>query len=127
MLSLIELQYQLTFENKARPPIRCFTAQLTNKQTDWSQFYAPAPEIRQDLERVVEKYGLMRYIRLQHEILRADFDEVSGKWILKIRRPRQDATSPADGHPTDQFEEFTDTADLLVSGTGSIQASFNVV
>ena len=86
---------------------------MPTHQSDWSQFYAPAPEIREDLERVVEKYGLMRYIKLQHEIMCADFDEDTGKWVLKVRRPRPDAP--------DQFEEFTDTADLLVSGTGYVE------
>ena len=63
----------------------------------------------------------MQYIRLRHEVLEAKFDEVAGKWVLKIRRSRE-CSAPAselkDGNQTEDYEEFTDTADMLISGTG---------
>ena len=86
---------------------------------------------------MVEKYKLMKYIRLQHELTYARWDEDSGKWNLRIRRlrfprdvngamdgvPRDSEASPASDTYTpvdDEFEEFEDTADVLFLGTGSL-------
>ncbi|KAH9888569.1 FAD/NAD-P-binding domain-containing protein [Cubamyces lactineus] len=87
--------YQLTFEEKR----------------DWSGFYAPGPEIRAYLEGIVDKYKLMRYIRLRHEVIYARYDEPTGKWHVRIRRPHPD---------TDVLEEIEDTADVLVTAIGSL-------
>lgn len=105
----------------------------THHQTDWSAFYAPGPEIRAYLQSVVDKYKLMRYIKLQHRVVHARYDEPSGKWHLRIRRPRDPSTRPrsppppkASGHPgpdsdaEELYEEFEDTADLLFTGVGSL-------
>ncbi|TDL19261.1 FAD/NAD(P)-binding domain-containing protein [Rickenella mellea] len=91
--------YQFSFEDK----------------TDWSAFYAPGPEIRGYLEHVVDKYKLMRYIKLQHELTSARYDERTGKWHLKIRRPSGTSTTQ-DVH----FEEFEDVADFVLAGTGAL-------
>ncbi|TFY58142.1 hypothetical protein EVJ58_g6594 [Rhodofomes roseus] len=74
--------YQLTFEPK----------------TDWSAFYAPGPEIRSYLQSVVDKYKLMRYIKLQHRVVHA-------RWGVDEEGA---------------YEEFEDTADLLFTGVGSL-------
>ncbi|KAI0364846.1 FAD/NAD-P-binding domain-containing protein [Pilatotrama ljubarskyi] len=87
--------YQLTFEEKR----------------DWSAFYAPGPEIRQYLENVAEKYKLMRYIKLQHEVVHAQYDEPAGKWRLRVRRPNPDSGV---------LEEIEDSADVLVTAIGSL-------
>ena len=52
---------------------------------------------------MVEKYKLMKYIRLQHELTYARWDEGSGKWNLRIRRPRfpRDVNDAMDGVPRD--------------------------
>ncbi|KAI0721757.1 FAD/NAD-P-binding domain-containing protein [Fomitopsis betulina] len=90
--------YQLSFESK----------------TDWSSFYAPGPEILAYLQSVVEKYKLMPYIKLQHEVLDARYDEPTAKWHVRIcRRTGTDAQ----GAPTFD-EEFTDTADVFITGLG---------
>lgn len=83
----------------------------------------------------------MKYIRLQHELVDAKWDEETAKWILKIRRPKSLSFSPprsgtngADGAGADndvdgvngdgragievEYEEFEDTADVLFLGTG---------
>ncbi|KAI0737191.1 FAD/NAD-P-binding domain-containing protein [Daedaleopsis nitida] len=87
--------YQLTFEEKR----------------DWSAFYAPGSEIREYLEGIVDKYKLMRYIKLRHEITRAQYDEPSGKWHLRVRR-----TDRATG----QTDEFDDVADVVVTAFGAL-------
>ncbi|KAI0682006.1 FAD/NAD-P-binding domain-containing protein [Earliella scabrosa] len=78
---------------------------------DWSAFYAPGSEIREYLEGVVAKYKLMRYIKLQHEVVRAQYDEPSGKWNLRIRR-----LNPSSG----ESEEFDDSADVLFTAFGAL-------
>lgn len=84
-------------------------------QTQWSAFYAPGPEIRAYLERVVEKYKLMQYIKLQHELIHAQYDEPTGKWHLRLRRPM--AGSPPDDP---KYEVIEDTADLVLAGVGAL-------
>ena len=89
---------------------------LTNShlQTDWSSFYAPGPEILAYLQSVVDKYKLMPYIKLQHEVLDARYDEPSAKWHVRIRRR---TGIDAQGAPTFD-DEFTDTADVFITGLG---------
>ncbi|KAI0275485.1 hypothetical protein BC834DRAFT_52296 [Gloeopeniophorella convolvens] len=79
--------YQLTFEDN----------------TNWSGFYAPGPEILAYLNHVVDKYQLMRYIKLQHELVHASWDGATGKWHLRVR------------HGDTVIE---DTADILFLGVG---------
>ncbi|KAH0591296.1 hypothetical protein H2248_001384 [Termitomyces sp. 'cryptogamus'] len=100
--------YQLTFED--------------NK--DWSAFYAPGPEIRAYLNRVVDKYALRPFIKLRHRITSAIYNEDTGKWHLKVRRPARGSPTEAGEHvlwnwKTD-FEEFDDTADLVLAGLGGL-------
>ncbi|CCL98306.1 uncharacterized protein FIBRA_00300 [Fibroporia radiculosa] len=97
-------------------PSHCY--QLTFEvNTNWSSFYAPGPEIQAYLQSVVDKYKLMRYIKLQHRIVHARYDEPTGKWHLRIRR-----STPSQQPNTEQvdFEEFEDFADILVTGIGSL-------
>ena len=89
------MQYQLSFEEKK----------------DWSSFYAPGPEIRKYLEGVVQKYKLMRYIKLSHEITGARYNELTGTWHIRVRR--------TDG-ATGKAEELEDIADVFVNATGPL-------
>ncbi|THG98596.1 hypothetical protein EW145_g7399, partial [Phellinidium pouzarii] len=75
-------------------PAHCYQLSFEN-HTQWSSLYSPAVEIHADMERVVNKYKLMRYIKLQHELIHAQYDEDSGKWYLKLRRPVFDSISPS--------------------------------
>ena len=63
------------------------------------------------LERIVEKYRLMRYIKLQHELTYARYDEQNGKWILRIRRPKPDSGD---------FETIEDIADFVLLSAGQL-------
>lgn len=71
----------------------------------------------------------MRHIKLQHRVVHARYDEPSGKWHLRIRRPRDPSTRPPpnasahtgpDSGAEELYEEFEDTADLLFTGVGSL-------
>ncbi|EIW53862.1 FAD/NAD-P-binding domain-containing protein [Trametes versicolor FP-101664 SS1] len=91
-------------------PAHCYQLTFAEKK-DWSAFYAPGPEIRDYLQGVVDKYKLMRYIKLQHEVIHAQYDESAGKWHVRVRRP-----NPETGVP----EEIEDSADVLLTALGSL-------
>ena len=55
----------------------------------------------------MDKYKLIPYIRLQHEMTSARWDEGNAKWNVTIR-------SGSEGR------EFTDTADILFLGVGGL-------
>ncbi len=50
---------------------------------DWTRVYSPQPEILDYLERCVEKYGMAPNLRLGTEVMRAQFDEQSGRWRIE--------------------------------------------
>ncbi|KAJ5414816.1 hypothetical protein N7509_000150 [Penicillium cosmopolitanum] len=51
---------------------------------DWSHFYATAPEIHKYLLDTSYKYDLRQYVRFQHRVLDAHWDEETGMWNLRI-------------------------------------------
>ncbi|KAI0737199.1 FAD/NAD(P)-binding domain-containing protein [Daedaleopsis nitida] len=83
-------------------PAHCYQYSFEDKG-DWSSFCAPGHEIQQNLQDIVDRYKLMRYIRLKHEMIHAAYDEPTGKWHLRICNPER---------------EFEDTADVLVTAFG---------
>ncbi|KAI0315332.1 FAD/NAD-binding domain-containing protein [Amylostereum chailletii] len=99
-----------TWRANAYPGVSCDipSHNLTfENNTEWKDFYASGADILANLERIVEKYKLMKYIRLQHELVNAHWDDASHKWRLLIRRGEEN-------------EEFEDTADVLFLGVGSL-------
>ena len=96
-------------------------------KANWSAFYSTGPEIQQYLEHIVDKYTLRPYIKLRHRVVSARYLEESGKWLLTIKRPRNNAgesverTPPKLNKPNyDDWEEFQDTADVLFTGVGAL-------
>ncbi|KAI0372040.1 FAD/NAD-P-binding domain-containing protein [Pilatotrama ljubarskyi] len=89
-------------------PSHCYQLSFEEKK-DWSSFYACGHEIRQHLEEVVEKYKLMRYIKLQHEVVHAQFDSAAGKWRVRVRRPNPESGA---------LEEIEDSSDVLLLAVG---------
>ncbi|KAI1787759.1 FAD/NAD(P)-binding domain-containing protein [Ganoderma leucocontextum] len=87
--------YQLTFEAKR----------------DWSSYFAPGAEICKYIEDVAEKYKVMRYVKLSHEVTHATYDEQTGKWHLRVRRANPE---------TGVFEDIEDVADVLVTAFGAL-------
>ncbi|KAI0091222.1 FAD/NAD-binding domain-containing protein [Irpex rosettiformis] len=78
--------------------------------SQWSQFYSSGSEIRENIERIVDKYKLRDYMHLRHELTYAKWDQSGGKWTIRIRRHL------ADG----QEEEFEETCDVLLLCVGSL-------
>lgn len=56
--------YQFTFEPNKR----------------WSGFYAPSEEIRDYVAAVAEKYGVNRFVHLQHKVTKCAWDDDKKKW-----------------------------------------------
>ncbi|KAK2592767.1 hypothetical protein QQS21_009539 [Conoideocrella luteorostrata] len=76
--------------------------------TDWSSFYAEAPEILEYWKRVAAKYDVRPYIRFSHKCLEASWDETRSKWRVKLEKLDQDSTKSV----------FYDESDVLMTGTG---------
>lgn len=94
---------------------------LTHRlQTDWSAFYAPGAEIQAYIEGVVNKHKLWQYLKLQHELIHARYDETEGKWHLRIRRPVNQSSQEAFEGQEQQFEVFEDTADVFFGALGAL-------
>ncbi|KAI0093155.1 FAD/NAD-binding domain-containing protein [Irpex rosettiformis] len=98
--------------------------------TQWSAAYAPGPEILAYLENVVTTYKLEPYIKLEHEMVGARWDDDKGKWIVKIKAPATH-TANVDSPPqlangvgvqnqSPHHVEFEDSADLLFTGLGGL-------
>lgn len=72
--------------------------------------YAPGSEILAYMQGVVNKHKLEPYIKLRHELTGARYDESTGQWNIRLKRPSE--SSPAD------FEEMDDWADFVFNGIG---------
>jgi cation diffusion facilitator CzcD-associated flavoprotein CzcO len=72
---------------------------------DWSEMYAPQPEIREYLERVTDKYGVRPHLRLGFRAVSATWDEGAGLWRFV-------------GEGPDGAQELT--ARFLISGIGGL-------
>lgn len=74
---------------------------------------------------VVDKYKLQPFIKLQHRLTCARWDEPAGKWHLTIRKSRTsepaiDRTGALKSPTYDHWEEIHDVVDILFLGVGSL-------
>jgi len=83
--------YQLSFESN----------------TDWTSFYATAPEILRYWQKVADKYGIRKYLRLGNKAVEARWDEKAAKWTVKFEVVKTG-------------EMFEDTADVVMTGCGAL-------
>ncbi|KAK5461406.1 hypothetical protein LTS15_003469 [Exophiala xenobiotica] len=74
---------------------------------EWSQFYATSKEIHGYWKKVVAKYNCMRHIKLNHQIVKADWNDRQGKWHVQVKN-------------TQDGSVFEDSCDVLVSATGAL-------
>ncbi|TKA32723.1 hypothetical protein B0A50_00948 [Salinomyces thailandicus] len=75
-----------------------------NPKPDWSSLYAPSWEIREYIEGSAKKYGVDRFVQLEHEVKDCVWNDEEGKWHVRVRRP--------------SGEVFEDVAEVLVSARG---------
>uniref|UniRef100_A0A8H7NBN0 FAD/NAD(P)-binding domain-containing protein n=1 Tax=Bionectria ochroleuca TaxID=29856 RepID=A0A8H7NBN0_BIOOC len=52
---------------------------------DWPNYYATSQQIHQYMHEVADKYDCKKYIKLQHSVQSAMWNEGNGKWDLKIK------------------------------------------
>jgi cation diffusion facilitator CzcD-associated flavoprotein CzcO len=97
------------FENRY-PGCRCdvpsHSYQFSWRQNkDWSNFFSPAPEIREYLCKLCDEEGMRDTIKTSHRVSSARWSEEKGVWNLKVRNEKAD-------------DEFDDYATFLLDGTG---------
>lgn len=78
-------------------PAHCYTYSFA-PHADWSAFYAPGPEIKAYFEKVVDDFGVRRFIHTNSEVTRCEWRD--DKWYVEI----------ADGR--------TDWADVVIAASG---------
>lgn len=54
---------------------------------DWSDYFSRGPEIEAYVEACARETGVRERIRFGTEVLRADYDEASARWHVRVRRP----------------------------------------
>ncbi|KAJ3969799.1 FAD/NAD-P-binding domain-containing protein [Lentinula raphanica] len=54
---------------------------------DWTEYYSTAIEIHQYYKDIVEKFGLKKFIRFSHEVVRAVWVDDTKSWKLTVRDP----------------------------------------
>ncbi|PNP78593.1 hypothetical protein FNYG_08072 [Fusarium nygamai] len=75
-----------------------------------SKFYAPAPEIRQYLNDVVDKHGMRKYMHFNHPAVSAQWQEKPSTWHAELE------TKDGFGNPITIIRE----CDVLVKGLGTL-------
>lgn len=71
--------------------------------------YSGAPEILKYFKGIADNYGLRKYIRLQHKIVGATWNEKDQQWHVKVQRG---------DNPEDVFE---DKGHVLVNASGVLK------
>jgi 4-hydroxyacetophenone monooxygenase len=89
----------------ARVDTSSFTYQFSYEPDHrWTEFFARQPEVRQYLETVARKHGVMDHIKFGHELTSATYNETNGAWSLRIGTP--------------EGEIIEDSAAFVISASG---------
>lgn len=75
---------------------------------EWSNFFSPAQEIEQYLERICEDEHMTDVIKTQHKVVGAWWDESRGLWDLSVLNLRTG-------------QEFRDQANFLIDASGILK------
>lgn len=75
------------------------------RNPNWSQYYSESPEIWKYFKDIADRLGLNKYIKLRHEVVKAEWKDDAGQWEITIRN-------------LDDGSEFVDTCHVLVNGNG---------
>ena len=103
--------------------IPAHTYQLTFEPNhDWPQFYAKSTDIYHYWKKVAEKYGCMKYIKLEHHVVEARWAAEKSKWHVLVSK------SNLNKEPNSQISvqiqdlrtgaTFADSCDILLSASG---------
>lgn len=74
---------------------------------NWSGFYAESKEIRQYLQDVAEKYGVLRFVKLRHRVVECVWNNTIKKWSVTVER-------------LETGEKFEEEVDVVVNCRGSL-------
>lgn len=72
--------------------------------TVWDKFYASAEEIFAYFKGLAVDYDLLKYVRLEHNVVSANWNDETAKWHVIVRGP--------DG------KDVEDTCDVFVNASG---------
>ncbi|KAF7353693.1 hypothetical protein MVEN_01054200 [Mycena venus] len=82
------------FWNKCKdyPGLRCDIPSVNyqmhwSPKLDWPEYYSRGPVIQEYYKNLVEKFNLWEYIKIEHEVLKAEWDDDAKKWRLQVRGP----------------------------------------
>jgi cation diffusion facilitator CzcD-associated flavoprotein CzcO len=53
---------------------------------DWSDSFSGQAEIYDYLKKTARQFGLMKYIRFQHEVKRMDWNDANGEWVVQTNK-----------------------------------------
>ncbi|KAK5043605.1 hypothetical protein LTR84_011365 [Exophiala bonariae] len=73
----------------------------------WSKYYSGSAEIWQYLNDIVEKYGLKSYMKFNHTVVSATWNNDDGLWNVRIR--------------DSEGVDILDTCDVLINGSGHLK------
>jgi cation diffusion facilitator CzcD-associated flavoprotein CzcO len=73
----------------------------------WSKYYSGSAEIWQYLNDIVEKYGLKSYMKFNHTVVSATWNNDDGLWNVRVR--------------DSEGVEIIDTCDVLINGSGHLK------
>ncbi len=69
--------------------------------------YSTAPEIFKYFNDFAKKYGLEKYIKTEHAVSHAEWDERAAKWNVKVKDARTGSI-------------IDDQCDILINATGTL-------
>ncbi|KIW87177.1 uncharacterized protein Z519_12288 [Cladophialophora bantiana CBS 173.52] len=75
------------------------------KNPEWSHFYSSGEEILEYFRNVVDKFNLRKYIQLNHEVIKAEWDETRGVWDVTVKEKFTGNT-------------FIDSAEIFINNGG---------
>ncbi|KXS95126.1 hypothetical protein AC578_2889 [Pseudocercospora eumusae] len=97
-----------TWRANTYPGVRCDVPSMIycfpfETNSEWNNFFSTGGEIQEYFVRAVKKWELERFVKFEHRVVDARWEEGEAKWRLKIQ------------HGQDTFE---DEVDILISARG---------
>jgi cation diffusion facilitator CzcD-associated flavoprotein CzcO len=74
----------------------------------WSRAYVGALELHNYFKGRADAYGMRQFVRLNHQVTRAEWDEDCGRWKLNIK-------------DLEKNDIITDEAEVLINATGFLK------
>ncbi|OQV05521.1 hypothetical protein CLAIMM_10248 [Cladophialophora immunda] len=79
------------------------------RKPDWSHFYSYSEEIWAYFRDLVDRFQLRKYMRLNHEVVGASWDEDQGTWKVRVKNLKTN-------------EVIVDQAEILINGGGVLNS-----